>query len=123
MEAGYEYDPDWEEIRQLHQQLFSLETRKANVAEHSIDRFLHALEAVGLRQDVINQPYFLWLLEHVANRNLGKVPIYQPFEIKDGVMTGRVTDDQIMGYLIWMNLLETGLPSRPVPIRHMLDVI
>lgn len=70
MEVGHEDDPDWNDIRALHQQLISLETRKQNVAHNSIDRFLRSLKLTGLKQDVINQPHFLWLLEHVANRNL-----------------------------------------------------
>lgn len=76
-----------------------------------------------MRQDVINQSHFLWLLEHVANQNLGKVPIYQAFPIKDGKITDQVSDDQIMGYMIWMNLLETGDMNLPVPSWDMMDII
>lgn len=51
------------------------------------------------------------------------MPIYRPFEIKDGTMTGQVGDDQIMGFLIWMNLLETGDINQPVPTGNMMAVI
>lgn len=123
MEKWHEDDPEWDEIRKPHGQLISLETRRKNVAENSIDRFIRTLKLAWIDQQVINQPTLIWLLEDCANKNLGKIPIYQPFAIENGVFKESITDDQMMGFLIWMNLLETGDPNSPIPIADMEDII
>ena len=123
IEKWHEDDPEWDEIRKLHGQLISLETRRKNVAENSLQRFVRSLKLVGIGPKVINQPTLFWLMEECANKNLGKIPIYQSFAIENGVFKESITDDQIMGFLIWMNLLETGDPNLPVPIADMEDII
>jgi len=78
---------------------------------------------VGIGPKVINQPTLFWLREECANKNLGKIPIYRPFAIENGMFKESITDDQIMGFLIWMNLLETGDPNLPVATADMKDII
>lgn len=68
LESIHKDDPDWEKIIELQQQLISFEQRSFNKAHNSIDRLLRSLKLVGIKQDCINEPYFLWMLESIANK-------------------------------------------------------
>lgn len=85
LESIHKDDPDWEKIIELQQQLISFEQRSFNKAHNSIDRLLRSLKLVGIKQDCINEPYFLWMLESIANKNIWKVPIFRPIPIEKSI--------------------------------------
>ena len=110
-------------VRELDAQLQVMQKRHENAVQVSVDRFLRTLSLVGIDETVINNPTLIWMLEKWINRNIGKFPFYQEFPIKDWKIINEITDDLTMGFVIWLNLLETRNMNFPVPSFEIREIM